>query len=237
MAESFEFVTYTVAIIPTHNRPEELEACLRSIRYQVDRTIIIDNRSDPDILARGIQPEDFGPGDAIIRNDDDPPNIQKLWNTGLDYFRTVTLATNPPDFHWNALILNDDVIVPDGFINKLDVNMRATTAVLAYPDQFDGQDTILHTVPGPVDMRTRITGYAYILRGETGVRLDERFGWWYGDDDLDWRCRQMGGSLLVPGIPVQHTRPNESIYRDPRLAEQTGVDRKTFIDKWGMAPH
>jgi hypothetical protein len=115
--------------------------------------------------------------------------------------------------------------------------MRSTTAVLAYPDQFGGTRQILHTQAGPVDMRTRITGYAYLLRGEAGLRLDESMAWWYSDDDLDWRAREQGGALLVPGHPVEHRAPNGSMYERPELHDQAVRDRTTFITKWGKAPH
>jgi GT2 family glycosyltransferase len=138
---------------------------------------------------------------------------------------------------WNVLILNDDVVCPPNLVERLSERMRATNAVLAYPDQFGGTEEILHEKADPVPMDRRITGYAYMLRGENRTRLDERFGWWYGDDDLDWRCRQLGGSLLVPGCAVEHKFPNALTNANPDLQKQTAIDRQTFIDKWGRAPH
>lgn len=115
--------------------------------------------------------------------------------------------------------------------------MRSTTAVLAYPDQCGGRQQVLHTAAEPVDLRQRITGYAFMLRGEHGQRFDEDLAWWYGDDSADWAAREQGGALLVPGIPVEHRCPNVSTVERPELAEQAGRDRQTFITKWGKAPH
>jgi hypothetical protein len=165
----------------------------------------------------------------------DPPNISTLWNVGLRVAHAR--AQNRAEEAWNVLVLNSDVICPPNLVATLNVAMRATGAALAYPDQFGGQKLIMHTQPGPVDMQTRITGYAFMLRGELVPRFDEQFGWWYGDDDMDWQSRMGGGSILVPGCPVRHLTPNSSTNADSRLAAQTTIDRQRFIAKWGKAPH
>ncbi|NEB70325.1 hypothetical protein G3I39_25190 [Streptomyces fulvissimus] len=209
---------------------------MNSALDQVDAVYIIDNGSvppiDPDQWSRRAD------GSARVRSavaEMDPPNISQLWNIGLwlaGYEARMRSAET-----WDVAILNSDVIVPEGWMDALSSAMRSTTAVLAYPDQFGGQQQILHTKAEPVDLRQRITGYAYMLRGEAGLRLDESMAWWYSDDSLDWTARELGGSLLVPGIPVQHLDPNGSTNARVELQEQAGRDRETFITRWGRAPH
>jgi len=133
-------------------------------------------------------------------------------------------------------VLNSDVVVPPGWVEQLSTAMRSTSAVLAYPDQHGGTRQILHTKAEPIDLRQRITGYAYMLRGEHGLRFDEDLAWWYGDDSADWTAREQGGALLVPGIPVDHRCPNGSLYERPELEQQTVLDRETFRRKWGRTP-
>jgi hypothetical protein len=219
------------AVIPTRDRHELLRDCVTSLLDQIDAVFVIDNLSDPPI-----DPIDLSDATWVgaLRCDLDPPNIQRLWNIGLQMAEQAAAGAA----EWDVVVLNSDVVCPPLFVSTLSREMRSTSAVLAYPDQSGAfPQPLLHTTPGPVDLRTRITGYAYMLRGEAGMTLDDQFGWWYGDDDLDWRCREAGGSLLVPGIPVEHRLPNESMARDPRLPEQAGIDRTTFIAKWGRAPH
>ena len=61
--------------------------------------------------------------------------------------------------------------------------------------------------------------------------------WWFGDDDMDWRCRQAGGTMRVPYQQVVHHDPDGSTNRDPALQVQAGLDRATFTEKWGgLAP-
>ncbi|MEU1088979.1 hypothetical protein ABZ401_19450 [Streptomyces sp. NPDC005892] len=199
---------------------------------QVYSVVVVTNNwerpESPDILETTALPVDV----TEVGNDQ---NISSWWNAGLDL--VADHASWLGDTEWNVAVLNDDVVAPPGWTDALSAAMRSTRAVLAYPDQFGGQQQILHTRAEPVDLRQRITGYAYMLRGEAGLRLDESMAWWYSDDDLDWRARERGGSLLVPGIPVQHLHPNESTEASPALQEQADRDRQTFITRWGRAPH
>jgi hypothetical protein len=220
---------YRVAVIPTRDRHDMLADCIHSVIDQVDTVIVIDNLSRPPI-----DPDPWH-GKVVRRASRiDPPNISTLWNQGLELVEAG--ATLRGDDRWDVAVLNSDVTVPPGWAETLSAAMRSTSAVLAYPDQHGGTKQILHTKAGPVDLRQRITGYAFMLRGETGQRFDEDLAWWYGDDDGDWWAREHGGALLVPGIPVEHRCPNGSLYERPELRAQTARDRATFKAKWGRTP-
>lgn len=220
---------YRAAVIPTRDRHDMLADCIHSVVDQVDTVYVIDNLSEP--------PIDVEPwhGKVVRRPAPiDPPNISTLWNMGLEFAETG--ATMHGTDHWDVAVLNSDVTVPPGWIGTLSDAMRSTTAVLAYPDQHGGRKQILHMKAGPIDLRQRITGYAFMLRGEAEQRFDEDLAWWYGDDAADWWARERGGALLVPGIPVEHRCPNGSLYERPELREQTARDRATFKAKWGRTP-
>lgn len=221
---------YRAAVIPTRDRHDMLDDCINSVIDQVDAVFVVDNLSHPPV-----DPEPWHGTVSVVTAPIDPPNISTLWNIGIA-LADATAHSMQAD-RWDIAVLNSDVIVPPGWIDGLSTAMRSTTAVLAYPDQFGGQQQILHTRVGPVDMRTRITGYAYMLRGETGLRLDESMAWWYSDDSLDWEAREEGGALLVPGLAVEHRAPNISTNERPELAAQTAIDRQTFLAKWGRLPH
>lgn len=220
---------FRAAVIPTRNRHDLLADCINSVVDQVDSVIVLDNLSDPPV-----DPEPWHGKAGVVSVPMDPPNISTLWNVGIAL--ADSQAHRAGAAAWDIAVLNSDVVVPPGWAETLSTAMRSTPAVLAYPDQHGGREQILHTKAGPIDLRQRITGYAYMLRGETGLRLDEDLAWWYGDDDLDWRARKAGGALLVPGIPVEHRCPNGSMYERPELQEQAGRDRATFEAKWGRTP-
>lgn len=220
---------YRAAVIPTRDRHDLLADCISSVVDQVDRVIVIDNLSAPPI-----DPDPWHGKVGVVSLPIDPPNISTLWNVGLALADAQAHQYDADE--WDIAVLNSDVVVPPGWIDALSAAMRSTTAVLAYPDQHGGRQQILHTKAEPIDLRQRITGYAYMLRGEHGLRFDEDLAWWYGDDSADWTAREQGGALLVPGIPVEHRCPNGSMYERPELAEQAGRDRETFLQKWGRTP-
>lgn len=221
--------TFRAAVIPARDRHDMLADCIHSVIDQVDRVIVIDNLSQPPI-----DPELWHGDVAAVSLPIDPPNISTLWNVGIALADAAAHAARSEE--WDIAVLNSDVVIPSGWVETLSTAMRSTTAVLAYPDQHGGQQQILHTKAEPIDLRQRITGYAYMLRGEAGLRLDESMAWWYSDDSLDWTAREQGGALLVPGIPVEHRAPNISTHERPELLEQTGRDRATFQQKWGRTP-
>ncbi|WP_328436910.1 glycosyltransferase [Streptomyces sp. NBC_00444] len=220
---------FRAAVIPTRNRHDMLADCINSVADQVDRVIIIDNGSDPPIDA-----DPWYGKVRVVWAPMDPPNISTLWNTGLALADAGAHRAGAQE--WDIAVLNSDVVVPPGWVDTLSQWMRVGPAVLAYPDQHGGSHLILHTKAEPIDLRQRITGFAYLLRGEAGLRLDESMAWWYSDDDLDWRAREQGGALLVPGLAVEHRAPNVSTHERPELLEQTGRDRATFARKWGRTP-
>lgn len=218
----------TFAVVPSNGRPV-LDECLAGINDQVDTVILIGNnwQRDRSVASSG----------AFVSNDydDGERNISRWWNCGID--KAERLARYRGATEWNVAVINDDAVLPPGWVESLAAQMRATTAVLAYPDQAGGREEILHTAAVPVPLSQRITGYAFLLRGEAGMRADESLVWWFGDDDLDWRARQQGGALLVPGMPVEHRAPDAQTNASPELTAQAGRDRQTFITKWGKAPH
>lgn len=228
---------FRAVVIPTRDRHQMLFDCVHSLQGQCDRVIIVDNNSNPPIY-----PQNWGRMEwwdeefvGVIGCPDDPPNISRLWNLGLD--QAEREAAHVGAVEWDVAVLNSDVVVPHEWFTKLSAAMRATSAVLAYPDQYGGSRHILHQRAEAIPLTQRITGYAYMMRGEVGLRLDESMAWWYSDDDLDWTARERGGALLVPGLGVEHREPNGSTNARRELQEQAGRDRQTFAAKWGRTPH
>lgn len=209
----------TWAVIPSAGR-ELLHDCITSLTGQVDGIVVVANGP-----LRG-QPI---PGAVTIDDTTDTPNISRWWNLGIDYYA----AFGAPE--WNALIVNDDVVVPPHTVAALAGALRNHGVAMAYPNQHDEYATIWREAK-PVSLFHRITGYCFMLRGENGLRFDETLAWWFGDDDADWRARETGGAALVPGCRVEHRAANGWSASHPELSVQAGRDRQTFLDKWGRAP-
>src|SRR6266498_5665506 len=67
---------------------------------------------------------------------------------------------------------------------------------------------------------------------ELGLRWDESLRWWYADTDLDWRCRELGGVLAVPGPHPIHKHPSAQTFDSFELYAQAHQDEATFNAKW-----
>lgn len=228
---------YTV--IPTYNRPAELGRLIETlIVNQVggrDKILVINNGGPV-----GLYVKDHA---TVIEDRNPGPHIYEMWNVGLSWAdRMATVPSNPGVAKPHAVaILNDDVELPPNFAARMIECLRDTDATITFPDQGPGiinQQPIAghRNAPNNVMPQKRITGYAFVVNGTHGIRCDESFKWWYGDDDLDWQARQDYNGTWEVDVTVKHTHPGESTNARPDLIEQADRDRKTFVQKWGKAP-
>ena len=226
-----------LAVVPTHNRPAELARLIAAIAPQCDHLVIIDNASDPPVPKFEIDEWPAGRSGQphscwikVVRDDEQPPNLSRLWNVGLNL--AANLYRGLPAF--DVAVLNDDAVPPPGWWDAVSGAMRANGAAAACSDPHGTLTSPLVKVQPDGDIMGRMCGWAFMLRGEAGLRVDERFRWWFGDTDLDWRARRTGGMVVVPGFAAGNTGANSSTVGV--LAEQAGRDRETFTEVWGYAP-
>jgi hypothetical protein len=236
------------AVVATHNRRKELYRCVEALSTQCGHIVVIDNATDPPLGhdeadALAIMRAVADPHTCVldtIRDDEQPPNLSRLWNRGLDrvadhwrsYHRAV--GTQP---HWDVAVVNDDATVPPGWFDALAGPMRALDAMAASHGEFIGPEwgEVLLGPSAPLSVTTRLAGWAFILRGEWGgARFDERLRWWYSDDLLSLRAREAGGLLHIGGLRVLNEHADKST--TGALAEQAGRDRATFIEITGRQP-
>lgn len=213
------------AVIPTYNRPEVLLRTLRSIQDQADAILVIDNGDDPNLRA----PNAMGKWERFevpMR----PPNLSRLWNVGLDICQQHAYAHRYE--RWDVAVLNDDAIIPPYWFNAIATYMRQLDCYAGSSGSPVGIH--VHRIPGTTPLHLRMQGHAFVLRGEAGLRADERFQWWCGDNDLDMQARKMGGTVIIGGYPVEHLHPDQSTVGE--LAARTAVDMALFVEKWGWRP-
>lgn len=220
-------------VIATHDRPADLRDCVTAISPQVHYVYVMDNASDPpiDTLTQ--------PGiDCLARDDEQPPNLSRLWNRGLDRSRFHAYSNDVS--RWDTLILNDDFIAGPRFVERLQNALRADHAVIASPYAFGPGDPervdVYQEVGTLRGLDTRMAGFAFMIRGESGLRLDESIRWHFGDDDLAQQACAAGGRVVVHGLSWDHRHPDRQTYARPELMEQAGRDRETFVTKWGFQP-
>jgi len=155
---------------------------------------------------------DYALGMTIGRYFDvDVPNISAMWNAGLDIAHQQ--AHGSP---YDVAVLNDDCIVPDDWFGRVTAAMR-------------NQGAAAGCVYRPWD--GRMSGYAFILDGDKGLRCDEQFQWWYGDTDLERQAEQCGGVAFAEGVDVEHRHPNSTT--TGVLANVAAEDGHRYREKWG----
>lgn len=211
---------YTFAIIPTNGR-DCFKQCLAAVEVQVDKVIVVEGGPNVPNLDWATS--------HIIREPD--LNISKWWNLGLSLVDSHVHESGTKK--WNVVILNDDAIIPKGWVYAVSEKMREMKAAAACSGS-PHQMPVFHTQPGPVDLRTRLQGFAFMLAGEKGVRANEQLRWYFSDDHVDWLSRQLGGMVTIPGFPVNHLYPNQQM--TPEMHQMVAEDAAAFVAYWGARP-
>jgi hypothetical protein len=207
------------AVIPSIDRHQELQQLIKTLVSSDVNVVVIDTGYKTPLELEGVD---------VIRDIDPVRNISRWWNIGLDHVANhVGLA------EYTVAVLNDDVVLPAGSVQRLAKEITDTESAGACP--LPGLRAPYIKVTG-LDTHYRMTGFAFALRGSLNLRADESLQWWYGDNDLDWHARQIGGMTFVGGAweGFDHLYPNSTTVGE--LAAQAGRDRETFVKKWGRAP-
>jgi len=216
-------VTRRYAVVPTRDRPGDFRDCVAALAPQVDMVAVVAHH--PGLTDEVAQQyvweacEEHWPKVAVLPYREDPPNISRMWNHGLDYCSNAAVYSDwehQRDEFWVA-VLNDDAVVPPGWLDRVVSAMEASGAAAGS-----------HRQPGMA--AGKMAGHAFVLRGSTRLRADVQFQWWYGDDDLQRRAGEAGGVALVPGLEVEHRHPNGTTVGE--LARVAGEDMLRYERKW-----
>jgi GT2 family glycosyltransferase len=216
------------AVVPTHNRPDSLQALVASLGKQVDRIVVLDNASDPPVdwapLAAAALPAVV----EVIRDEEQPPHLSRFWNVLFD--RAAEHAAAAGYEVWDVAAFNDDAIVPAGWFDVCSTALRVhDTAVVAHTGSVPvHRAELVDSVDYP--RNKRMCPWAFMVRGEAGLRADESLVWWYFDDQFNREAALAGGVLAVPGPLVVNAQANVTTVGV--LAEQAEKDRQTFVAKW-----
>jgi len=215
------------AVIPTNGRAC-LKDCLMAIAPQVDSTILVYTVPWQDGEVRP------HPHFGVALRDIGSPNISRWWNEGLDICTQVMdMTEGDTPGRYDVAILNDDVIVPPGWFDAVSDGMRMYECAAACSGAPSSSPVLLQR-PGPVPLHTRLQGFAFILAGEKGIRANEELRWYFSDDYIDWRARELGGMVMVPGHSVNHLYPNEQMTGE--LHQFSAEDAAKFKEIWGVMP-
>jgi len=199
-----------------------------AISPQVDSTILVYTVPWKDGEVRP------HPHFGVALRDVGSPNISRWWNEGLDICTQVMdMTEGDTPGRYDVAILNDDVIVPPGWFDAVSDGMRMYECAAACSGAPNSSPVLLQR-PGPVPLHTRLQGFAFILAGEKGIRANEELRWYFSDDYIDWRARELGGMVMIPGHSVNHLYPNEQMTGE--LHQFSAEDAAKFKEIWGVMP-
>lgn len=218
------------AVIPTHNRLDLLVEMIKNMHDEIDCAVIVDNASHPPVTLKDF-PDECRAKVHIHYDEEQPPNLYRLWNVAFEIIKTNLKALK-----WNVAVFNDDCIIPRGWFDVMSYALRNSAGYSAVSGTMaEGwlNHPLVKTQPDG-DLRTRMTPWAFMMRGELNLRADESFRWWWGDTDFDWTLRTNGGIMILPGHVVQNSLANSTTHGE--LMEQAGRDRETFRLKHGWNP-
>ena len=138
-------------------------------------------------------------------------NIQRWWNKGIDY-----AAERGAEY---VAVLNDDV--------KINDVLALTT--LAYVCKDASMAVCVNVLKNGALLRN--SGHCFVLNLKDPIRPDERFRWWYGDNDLYMQAIRLKG-ITGAVVPIEHIEPNKLTSENPELMKLTEQDKIEYQKKW-----
>lgn len=158
------------ALIPTHNRHDELTSLVATLVAEADLVIVVDNASSPPVSLRALREAAEYPRGQIwvMRDEEQPPNLARMWNAGFDAIAT-SHARREGYSTWDVAVLNDDAVPYPGWLTKTADAMRAHDAGPAAACSLPIAGAPLVKTKPDRDLGARMYGPAFVVRGELTV--------------------------------------------------------------------
>lgn len=206
-----------MAVIPSRYEPDRLRAMAAPLVAEATVLILDNGHARPPRV----------PGARIV--DSRGLGIYAMWNRGW--------ASARHEGYDALALLNDDIEILPGTLTRLAEALGSDPSLgVTYPDPHAAFTmpalTELDVIRDPERERS-LTGFAFLARLSMfpSPPFDERYHWWFGDDDFDRKVRSAGyGVARVIGLPSRHESDSErnGWARRPELADLVQLD----IARW-----
>lgn len=194
--------------VPTAGKhPELLNELILSCGLPRNQIIIVETK--PSLVS---------PTGVITFQDFGSPNIQRWWNLGIE--ESVARGASA------VAVLNDDIRVNSETLPRLYAELIKTKATIASPSRV-GVANKRHKRP-LAPYSPRIWGCLWMLDAQSSLRPDERYSWWYGDEDLDIRARKNYGGVVNVDVYYEHYFPGKGTSENPILQALAEKDARTY---------
>ena len=231
-----------IAVIPSIGESPYLPDLLRTLIADeaVSHILLVDNTTDtkrfPPAFAQVSNERCPLINNALLtrklRLQDRPgQSIYATWNEGM---------VNADAMGTECAVLNDDIVLRPASLREARRVLRQSGLALCGLNY--GKWGPADTVPGGWvqvhgTYRTGgFGGFAFLL-APGAPRVDERFQWWYGDDDLAERIKAAGGTMgVATSAMVEHPSPSLTGNAHSWTQVAAGEDTALFRTLWPTAP-
>jgi hypothetical protein len=202
------------------SRADELGRCLGSLQHPPERTVIV-SALHHDALA---VPRSIWTPDMSYKLDKaETFSLPRLWNHGL------MVAYEHEATH--VAVFASDIVGHPGSIPTLAAAMSTQQWAMAGPTLHGGTT---RTLALPRTTTERVPGACFMLDATHHLLLNERYRWWYGEDDLEMRAREVGPVGVVEGTGLELSAPDTAL--TPERQVWAVEDRSRFVRNWGCEP-
>lgn len=217
-----------LAVIPTIGASPMLRPLVATLVEEGVNVVLIDNlpadRPTPEQVVNTWN-------SARYLSRPDWRGIYRQWNLGMGYGALANVPT---------LVLNDDIVLEPGAATKMVTWLNGTEwAILGFDYLPQGYKQRTEAVAVFGTYRTcGVGGFAFGVNPRRCARVDLRFRWWGGDDDLVQATLAKGERVgLLRGAVVAHPTPSLSANANGDLLPEGWAehDRALLISKWGDA--
>jgi hypothetical protein len=215
----------TWVLVPCERkRLEVLNELLEMLGRPAQRCVVVSAGAEP--IMNGETPA------TVLHYPHDEINISRWWNLGLSFIRNHYTMDAPHE----VLFCESDTVADEYAVPALVDALRVHELSMVGPDWFTGLgagDVAVYGPNSPRSIEHRVPGTAFMIASEQGLRYDERFRWWYADDDFEMQARNRSGAAVVGGVLLDHGPSADLTPEKQRWADE---DRALFVEKWGRQP-
>jgi hypothetical protein len=156
-------------------------------------------------------------------------SIYRMWNAGVGMSSGDYIA-----------ILNDDITILPGTLTMMAAVLEAQPRLgVVYPDQHAPlkaglpEKIVVQLTTGSARVGG-MTGFCFMFRRGLMIPFDERFNWWFGDDQFEFDVRAEGLEVgRVNGLPLAHDQSTSAERRKGELGPLILEDQRLWRKEHG----